>query len=52
MVILFIVGLACMAIAGMKYAEGLSLSLWVYLIVGIVCVVAYLVSVIRKKMEK
>lgn len=52
MVVLFILGLACMAIAGMKYAEGLSFSLWAYLIIGIVCVVVYLVSVIKKRMEK
>lgn len=52
MVILFILGLACMAIAGMKTAEGLSFSMWAYLIIGIVCVVAYLISLVKKRMER
>ena len=52
MIVLFMLGLTCLAIAGMKYVEGISLSLIVYAVVGVVCVVAYLVNLVRKKMEK
>ncbi len=52
MIVLFMLGLTCLAIAGMKCAEGTSLSLIVYAVVGVVCVVAYLVNLVRKKMEK
>ncbi len=52
MVILFIIGLVCVALAGLKYLEGLSFSLWAYLIVGIVCIVAYVINLVRKKMER
>ena len=52
MIVLFMLGLTCLAIAEMKYVEGISLSLIVYAVVGVVCVVAYLVNLVRKKMEK
>ncbi len=52
MIVLFMLGLTCLAIAGMKYVEGISLSLIVYAVAGVVCVVAYLVNLVRKKMEK
>ena len=52
MIVLFMLGLACLAIAGMKIAEGISFSLIVYAVVGAVCVVAYLFSLVKKKLEK
>jgi len=36
----------------MKIAEGVSLSLIVYAAVGVAGVVAYLISLVKKKMEK
>lgn len=52
MIVLFMLGLACLAIAGMKCFETMAASTIIYAIVGVVCVVAYLVNLVRKKMEK
>ena len=52
MIVLFMLGLACLAIAGMKCFETMAASTIIYAIVGVVCVVAYVVNLVRKKLEK
>lgn len=52
MIILFILGLSCLAIAGLKCYETMAASTIIYAIVGVVCVVAYLISFVRNKLEK
>ena len=51
MIILFMLGLSCLAIAGLKCFETMAASTVIYAVVGVVCIVAYLVNLIRKKME-
>ena len=51
MIILFMLGLSCLAIAGLKCFEAMAASTVIYAVVGVVCIVMYLVSLIRKKME-
>ena len=51
MIILLILAIVCAILAGLKILEGISLSVIVYAIVAVVCLVIYLVSVIQKKLD-
>lgn len=51
MIILLILGIVCAILAGLKILEGISLSVIVYAVVAVVCIVVYLISVIQKKLE-
>lgn len=51
MVILLILAITCAIIAALKYLEGISVSLIVYAVVAVVCLVIYLIALIEKKRD-
>lgn len=51
MVILLILAIVCAILAGLKVLEGISLSVIVYAVVAVICLVIYLVALIEKKRD-
>ena len=51
MVIMLILAIVCGILAALKLLEGVSLSVIVYAIVAVVCLIIYLVALIEKKRE-
>ncbi len=50
-VIMLILAIVCGILAALKLLEGVSLSVIVYAIVAVVCLIIYLVALIEKKRE-
>ena len=50
-VIMLILAIVCGILAELKLLEGVSLSVIVYAIVAVVCLIIYLVALIEKKRE-
>lgn len=51
MVILLILAIVCAILAGLKVLEGVSLSVIVYAVAAIVCLVIYVIALIEKKRD-
>ncbi len=52
MIILLILAITCGILAGLKALEGITLSVIVYAVIAVVCLVAYLMGMIEKKREE
>ena len=52
MVILLILAIVFAMLVGLKYLEGISLSLIIYAILSVVCLIIYLIGFIEKKREE
>jgi low affinity Fe/Cu permease len=51
MVIMLILAIVCAILAGLKLLEGISLSVIIYAVAAVVCLVIYLVAFIEKKRD-
>ena len=52
MVILLILAIVFAMLVGLKYLEGISLSLIIYAILSVVCLAIYLFNLVQKKIEE
>ena len=52
MVILLILAIVFAMLVGLKFLEGISLSLIIYAVASIVCLVIYLINFVQKKIEE
>ena len=52
MVILLILAIVFAMLVGLKFLEGISMSLIIYAVASVVCLVIYLIGLIEKKREE
>ena len=52
MVILLILAIVFAMLVGLKFLEGISLSLIIYAVLAVVCLIIYLIGLIEKKREE
>ena len=52
MVILLILAIVFAMLVGLKFLEGISLSLIIYAVLAVVCLIIYLIGLFEKKREE